>query len=112
MCEVLDSDDTPFRTECVAVGSPLGPLASEPQKLRARVDGLPARNTHRLRFSKRVKLFCDGAFFSQLAQMKPPGYIHGGHGEWMMTPEALEAVTNEFWDDGYRIHVHLSLIHI
>lgn len=106
MREILDVPEAPFRTECVAVGGPLGPLLSDPVKLRERVDALPARNTHRLRFGRRVKLFCDGAFFSQLAQMKPPGYIDGRHGEWMMTPEALEAVCTEFWNAGYRIHIH------
>lgn len=108
MLAVLEDPDVPFRTECIARGAPLGPLDYEPTKLRERLDRLPSRNTHRLRFGKRVKLFCDGAFFSQLAQLKEPGYIHGRHGEWMMVPEALEAAAREYWHAGYRIHVHTT----
>ncbi|MBT6273094.1 MAG: amidohydrolase [Chromatiales bacterium] len=108
MCEVLDNAETPFRVECVARGAPLGSLRHDPAELRQRVDGLPELNTHRLRFGKRVKLFCDGAFFSQLAQMKPPGYIGGREGEWMMAPEALEAMASEYWHAGYRVHIHTT----
>lgn len=108
LTEVLDNDSTPFRVECIARGAPLGTLSHEPAKLRAAVDAMPARNTRRLRFANRVKLFADGAFFSQLAQMKPPGYIGGHHGEWMMAPEALEAMAREYWNAGYRVHVHTT----
>jgi predicted amidohydrolase YtcJ len=108
MLAVLDRPNVPFRTECIARGAPLGSLAYDISELRATVDALPTRNTHRLRFGKRVKLFCDGAFFSQLAQMKEPGYTHGRQGEWMMAPEALEAVAREFWNTGYRVHIHTT----
>ena len=106
MLDQLEGDDVPFRTECIARGAPLGPMSYNTAELREFVDELPDRNTHRLRFGKRVKLFCDGAFFSQLAQMKDPGYVDGRHGEWMMTPDAMEAMCREYWNAGYRIHVH------
>lgn len=35
---------------------------------------------------KQVKLFADGAIFSQLMQMKD-GYLDGHEGEWMIEPE-------------------------
>lgn len=108
MLAVLDGADVPFRTECIARGAPLGPLSYQTDALREKVDALPSRNTHRLRFGRRVKLFCDGAFFSQLAQMKEPGYTHGRRGEWMMAPEALEAAATEYWLADYRIHIHTT----
>ena len=55
-----------------------------------------ARGTRRMWFSKAVKLFADGAMFSQLMQMKAPGYIDGHHGEWLMSPKVLaEGVRRE-----------------
>ena len=108
MKEFLEGSEVPFRTECVAIGGQLGQLSENPEEVRAKIDLLPALNTHRLNFRRRVKLFCDGAFFSQLAQMNPPGYISGRSGEWMMSPEALEAFAREFWRHNYKIHVHTT----
>jgi predicted amidohydrolase YtcJ len=59
-------------------------------------------------FSKAVKLFADGAMFSQLMQMNPPGYIDGHHGEWLMAPEVLAAGVQVFWQAGWQIHVHVN----
>ncbi|MEO2043931.1 MAG: amidohydrolase family protein, partial [Nitrospinaceae bacterium] len=66
------------------------------------------RNSHRLNFRKRVKLFTDGAFFAQVAQLLEPGYIDGHQGEWLSTPEQFEENTRVFWNKGYAIHVHCT----
>lgn len=57
---------------------------------------------------KAVKLFADGAMFSQLMQMRPPGYTDGHHGEWLMSPERLHTGIQTFWKAGYAIHVHVN----
>lgn len=62
----------------------------------------------RLWFPKAIKLFADGAMFSQLMQMKQPGYIDGHHGEWLMSPEVLAEGVRVFWNAGYQIHVHVN----
>ncbi len=105
---VLDKDDVPFRIEQIptALGL-LRKFRSQPAILE-HIEGLPAGNSHRLRFARRVKLFADGAFFSQLAQLGPPGYIDGHHGEWLMTPEILEEAARVYWNAGYRIHLHVT----
>ena len=54
-------------------------------------------NSHRLSFGRHIKLFSDGAFFSQLAQMQEPGYIDGHHGEWLAAPEELERHIRAYW---------------
>ncbi len=54
---------------------------------------------------KQIKLFADGAVFSQLMKMKD-GYLDGHHGEWIMEPEKLEKAFAAYWDAGYQIHVH------
>ena len=46
--------------------------------------------------------------FSQLMQMRPPGYIDGHHGEWLMSPEVLDAGIQAAWDAGMQIHVHVN----
>lgn len=72
------------------------------------IDTLQSRSSRRIRFSKSVKLFADGAMFSQLMQMNPPGYIDGHHGEWLMAPEVLAEGVKVFWNAGYQIHVHVN----
>jgi len=59
-------------------------------------------------FTKAAKLFADGAMFSQLMQMNPPGYTDGHHGEWLMAPEVLAAGVRTFWNAGWQIHVHVN----
>lgn len=54
---------------------------------------------------KQVKLFCDGAIFSQLMQMKG-GYTDGHKGAWMMDPPVFGYAFQTYWDAGYQIHIH------
>jgi predicted amidohydrolase YtcJ len=56
-------------------------------------------------YPKQVKLFSDGAVFSQLMQMSE-GYLDGHHGEWIMQPELFKQAFAKYWDAGYQIHVH------
>jgi predicted amidohydrolase YtcJ len=106
--QLLDRDDVPFRVEMIPTAlSLLRRFRSHPEIL-AFADTLPDTNSHRLRFERRIKLFADGAFFSQLAQVAEPGYIDGHHGEWMMTPETLEDAARVYWNAGYRIHLHVT----
>ena len=52
-----------------------------------------------------VKLFTDGAIYSQLMQMKD-GYTDGHHGAWITDPPAFDFMFQTYWDAGYQIHVH------
>ncbi|MDX2321034.1 MAG: amidohydrolase [Moritella sp.] len=56
---------------------------------------------------KQIKLFADGAAFSQLMQMKD-GYLDGHVGEWIQTPEDLRDSLRAFWDEDYTIVVHVN----
>ncbi|MCL9774007.1 amidohydrolase [Vibrio methylphosphonaticus] len=56
---------------------------------------------------KFVKLFSDGAMYSQLMMMKD-GYIDGHEGEWLQTPEQLEDSMRPYWEDDYTIIVHAN----
>lgn len=103
-----ETEDTPFRTILLPDGKALGSKLGNEQALEL-IESLPGRSTHRLIFPRKaVKLFADGAFYSQLMQLGPPGYIDGHHGEWLMQPEELEAAARLYWNAGYQINVHAN----
>ena len=104
----LEGDDVPFRTRLVAHGTVLTKGGVPPQQGPELAEALLQRNSHRLHFGRHIKLFSDGAFFSQLAQLQAPGYIDGHHGEWLSTPEVLEQHIRSYWYAGYQIHVHVT----
>ena len=108
MRRILDNDNTPFRVELVPDVLRLRTPERDADQTVDFIDALPTQNTHRLRFTKRVKFFADGAFFSQLAQLDEPGYIDGHAGEWIVAPEQLESEIRRYWLAGYRIHVHTT----
>lgn len=70
--------------------------------------GNDAYNTSNVQFlPKQVKLFADGAIYSQLMQMKD-GYIDGHEGEWMTPLDLFAEQLELYWKNGYRIHVHAN----
>ena len=100
--------DTPFRTLLLADGRSLGVAHGNAAALDL-VRGLGEHDTGRLRFrDDAVKLFADGAFYSQLMQMGPPGYLDGHEGEWLMEPQALLEAARHYWKAGLQIHVHVN----
>lgn len=105
---VLDKPDTPFRVLRVPHAVRMaGSLNNHEQNLPT-IQALPEKNTHRFRYTNKIKLFTDGAFFSQLAVLQAPGYIDGHLGEWLMTPEDYEAAARVYWNAGFEIHVHCT----
>lgn len=56
---------------------------------------------------KYVKLFSDGAMYSQLMHMKD-GYTDGHEGEWIQKPEELEDSMRPYWNDDYTVIVHAN----
>ncbi|MDE2452933.1 MAG: amidohydrolase [Burkholderiales bacterium] len=93
-----------------ATGVPVGP-PEQPIDFAAALapmQALMARATPKVWFSKAVKLFADGAMFSQLMQMKAPGYIDGHRGEWLMAPEVLAEGVRTFWNAGWQMHTHVN----
>jgi predicted amidohydrolase YtcJ len=62
----------------------------------------------RVFFGKHIKLFADGAFFSQRMRMGPPGFLDGHCGAWIMQPDEFRQYAELFWRAGYQIHVHAN----
>ncbi|MCB1645630.1 MAG: amidohydrolase [Pseudomonadales bacterium] len=106
--KVFENDQTPFRSICIPHAVRAVEPGTETGVAADRIDRLPEMNTHRFEFGKRIKLFTDGAFFSQLAMLQAPGYIDGHEGEWLIPPENFETLAREYWHRGYRIHVHCT----
>ncbi len=102
---VLGDPETPFRMFYIADGKtltarhPASRVIAETEKLFDSAEGMT-------RFlPKQVKLFADGAMYSQLMQMRD-GYLDGHRGEWLMQPDDFEKAFRIYWDAGYQIHVH------
>mgnify|MGYP005724273955 FL=1 len=106
---IYENDDTPFRVELVAHATAMTSLSGGGlEKGEELIASLHDHNSHHLKFGKRVKLFTDGAFFAQVAQLMEPGYIDGHQGEWLSTPKQFEEIARIYWNKGYAIHVHVT----
>lgn len=100
-------DASPFRFMILADGKGLGARMGD-EEAKAFIKTLPEKSTDKAAFlPKQVKLFADGAAYSQLMQMSE-GYLDGHHGEWLMPPEKLEAAMRLYWNDGFQIHIHVN----
>ncbi|MFP6806480.1 MAG: amidohydrolase family protein [Pseudomonadales bacterium] len=106
--KILDTEDASFRVLCV-------PHATRVKAGDRTINGgldfvrqLPERNTDNFRFTNKIKLFTDGAFFSQLAMMQSPGYVDGHLGEWLTGPEEYDSIARLYWNEGFQIHVHCT----
>lgn len=102
---VLGDADTPFRFYFMpSVG--VAQLAQAKNDLVAETAAAAAPVTDNTGpLPGHVKLFSDGAMFSQLMQMQD-GYDDGHHGEWLTPPDDFARLFQMFWDAGYQIHVH------
>lgn len=103
----FDKDDTPFRVHYTVNAAALVDDGGF-EKVLEFARGLPALNKEKLFFTDHIKFFTDGAFFSQLMMVGPPGYLDGHEGEWLMVPETFESAVRIFWQAGYKIHVHCT----
>jgi len=54
---------------------------------------------------KHIKLFTDGAMYSQNMVMRD-GYLDNHQGSWLMDLQTYENLFKIFWNDGYQIHIH------
>lgn len=102
---VLGDAKTPFRFYFIPDGRTLGGLFADNELIAETEKLLPQATGNTAFLPKQVKLFADGAIFSQLMQMQE-GYTDKHQGEWMMEPALFARVFRTYWDAGYQIHVH------
>ncbi|MGI9610193.1 MAG: amidohydrolase [Acidimicrobiia bacterium] len=113
---ILGADDTPFYSFFLTDGrAPAEQGLNEHDTMaRAEADLARAPEGKLSFFPNQVKLFADGAIFSQLMQMNDPYLDRDGnpnpdhHGEWIMPPDLLEERSRLYWHHGYQIHIHVN----
>jgi predicted amidohydrolase YtcJ len=104
---VLGDSSSPFRFYFIADGKsitakfPDAQVGAETAKLLGWGQGMTAF------LPRQVKLFADGAIFSQAMQLSQT-YSDGHKGEWMMDPEFFARSFRVYWDLGYQIHIHVN----
>jgi len=103
---VLSSSGTPFRYYFIPDGKSIYAMfpettITETEKTLSWGQGMTSI------MPKQIKLFADGAIYSQLMQMREP-YLEGHHGEWIMPPKDFANAFRIYWDAGYQIHVHVT----
>jgi predicted amidohydrolase YtcJ len=104
----LDTPESPVRVRLTPDVYKLSLALKSPEAAMQLVGGLKARNTRHLVFNDGIKLFADGAMFSQAMQLGEPGYIDGHKGEWITQPGPFLDVARSYWNAGYQIHVHTN----
>lgn len=101
----------PYDVYLIPSGTQLYGMKGGNREAMAFIEGLAtnsAYNTQNVHFlPKQVKLFADGAIYSQLMQMKD-GYTDGHEGEWMTPLDLFREQVELYWNNGYRIHVHAN----
>ncbi|MDX2133296.1 MAG: amidohydrolase [Saprospiraceae bacterium] len=106
--QVMSPASMPFRFYFIADGKTLvdkytddAQVLAEAEKLDSWYEGMTGL------LPKQIKLFADGAIYSQLMQVRDP-YLDGHKGEWMTDLGVFERAFRIFWDAGYQIHVHVN----
>ncbi len=103
---VLSDPDTPFRYYFIPDGKSIHAMfpdtaISETEKTLDWGEGMTSI------MPGQIKLFADGAIYSQLMQLREP-YLDDHQGEWIMPPDDFAEAFRVYWDAGYQIHVHVT----
>ncbi len=104
----LDTPDSPVRVRLTPDVYKLSLALKSPDAAMKLVGQLKSQNSRHLIFNNGIKLFADGAMFSQAMQITDPGYINGHMGEWITQPEQFAEFARDYWNAGYQIHVHTN----
>jgi predicted amidohydrolase YtcJ len=105
---VMSSNDMPFRWSFMADGKTLCDKYKDDAQVIEEAKKLESWYTGKTSLAKnQVKLFSDGAIYSQLMQVREP-YTDNHHGEWMTDLPVFERAFKIFWNAGYQIHIHVN----
>lgn len=104
---VLSNFDSPFRFYFIADGKSITAAYKDDEVIAETGKLLDWGRGMTAFLPNQVKLFADGAIYSQAMQLKEP-YSDGHSGEWMMDLEFFARSFRIYWDAGYQIHVHVN----
>lgn len=105
---VMSSDDMPFRWSFIADGKTLCDKYKDDKQVLEEASKLESWYYGKTSLAKKqIKLFADGAIYSQLMQVRDP-YTDKHHGEWMTDLDVFERAFRIFWDAGYQLHIHVN----
>ncbi|MAT68728.1 MAG: amidohydrolase [Planctomycetaceae bacterium] len=76
-------------------------VLEESEKLKSWYTGMTSQA------DKTVKLFSDGAIYSQLMVLREP-YLDNHKGEWLTDLDVFKRAFRIYWDAGYQIHIHCN----
>ena len=102
---VLGDEATPFRS--LFIPSALYMLEHfEISELLNETEALLSWGAGKVHYlPKQIKLFTDGAMYSQNMVLRD-GYLDGHQGVWLMEAEVFDKVFKLYWDANYQIHIH------
>ena len=98
----------PYDVYLIPNGTQLSSMKGDNNKALDFIKTLPNFNTSNITFlPDQVKLFSDGAIYSQAMQMID-GYTDGHHGEWMTPLNVLQEQISLYWNSDFKIHIHAN----
>ena len=102
---VFGDEETPFKS--LYIPSALYMLERiDRDNLLEETNDLLSWGSGRVEFiPKHIKLFSDGAMYSQNMVLRD-GYLDGHQGVWLMEKDVFKETFKLYWDEGYQIHVH------
>lgn len=106
--QAVESSDAPLRIIMTPIVTDFLARGKTPAEAEAEIDKWREGNSQRVLIDRHFKIMMDGAIFSGLAQMGPPGYLDGHKGQWMAPLETTTAWARHFWRAGYKIHAHAN----
>jgi hypothetical protein len=104
---VLSDPSSPFRFYFIVDGKSVTGVFKDDQVIAESEKFLGWGQGMTAYLPKQVKLFADGAIFSQAMQVRD-GYKDGHKGEWMMDPGFFARTMKVYWDAGYQLHIHVN----
>ncbi len=104
----FDREDSPVRVRLTPDAIALAAAMKNADTAFAFIGRVGEKSTRHVFTNKAIKLFADGAMFSQLMQLSPPGYIDGHQGAWITQPALFEETARRYWNADYQIHVHTN----
>ena len=104
---VLSDPSTPFRFYFIADGKSITATQPDEKVIQETEKLLTWGQGNTAYLPKQVKLFADGAIFSQAMQVREP-YTDGHKGEWMMDLEFFKRSFRVYWEVDYQLHCHVN----